>query len=208
MNLPVICNNCGTLFPLYLGEGFGATITMTNSTAGPCPNCGGSGQVLDGTYKFVENVISVLSAPQRTLDELQKLSDSLKVAQNKGYTNQELKNHLEKDVPELSSIADLFPKTREEKRSDLHFIITTILAVLAIVIPLMSNGRTSNTEEIKTEQVIQNIYHIENQTIVNYPQQTTHQIQKSQEPVRVNKVGRNEPCPCGSGLKYKKCHGY
>jgi uncharacterized protein YecA (UPF0149 family) len=21
------------------------------------------------------------------------------------------------------------------------------------------------------------------------------------------KVGRNEPCPCGSGLKYKKCHG-
>jgi hypothetical protein len=21
------------------------------------------------------------------------------------------------------------------------------------------------------------------------------------------KVGRNEPCPCGSGLKYKRCHG-
>ncbi|MBK7886221.1 MAG: preprotein translocase subunit SecA [Bacteroidetes bacterium] len=28
------------------------------------------------------------------------------------------------------------------------------------------------------------------------------------EPVRVeNKVGRNEPCPCGSGKKYKSCHG-
>ncbi len=26
-------------------------------------------------------------------------------------------------------------------------------------------------------------------------------------PVRVKKVGPNEPCPCGSGLKYKKCHG-
>ena len=23
----------------------------------------------------------------------------------------------------------------------------------------------------------------------------------------VNKVGRNDPCPCGSGKKYKKCHG-
>ncbi|MCG8462911.1 MAG: SEC-C domain-containing protein [Holophagales bacterium] len=23
----------------------------------------------------------------------------------------------------------------------------------------------------------------------------------------VPKVGRNEPCPCGSGKKYKKCHG-
>ena len=24
---------------------------------------------------------------------------------------------------------------------------------------------------------------------------------------RVEKVGRNDPCPCGSGKKYKKCHG-
>lgn len=30
----------------------------------------------------------------------------------------------------------------------------------------------------------------------------------AQEPVRVEpKVGRNEPCPCGSGKKFKKCHG-
>jgi hypothetical protein len=26
-------------------------------------------------------------------------------------------------------------------------------------------------------------------------------------PNTIPKVGRNEPCPCGSGLKYKKCHG-
>ena len=26
---------------------------------------------------------------------------------------------------------------------------------------------------------------------------------KREEP----KVGRNDPCPCGSGKKYKKCHG-
>ena len=28
-----------------------------------------------------------------------------------------------------------------------------------------------------------------------------------QQPVTVNKVGRNAPCPCGSGKKYKKCCG-
>ncbi|MFO7245921.1 MAG: preprotein translocase subunit SecA [Bacillota bacterium] len=27
------------------------------------------------------------------------------------------------------------------------------------------------------------------------------------EPVRVEKIGRNDPCPCGSGKKYKKCCG-
>ena len=31
---------------------------------------------------------------------------------------------------------------------------------------------------------------------------------KSNAPVRVEKrVGRNDPCPCGSGKKYKQCHG-
>jgi len=28
------------------------------------------------------------------------------------------------------------------------------------------------------------------------------------KPIQVEeKIGRNDPCPCGSGLKYKKCHG-
>jgi len=28
------------------------------------------------------------------------------------------------------------------------------------------------------------------------------------EPIRIEKrIGRNEPCPCGSGKKYKNCHG-
>lgn len=27
------------------------------------------------------------------------------------------------------------------------------------------------------------------------------------KPVHVEKVGRNDPCPCGSGKKYKNCHG-
>ncbi len=31
--------------------------------------------------------------------------------------------------------------------------------------------------------------------------------QEKRKPRSVNKVGRNDPCPCGSGKKYKKCHG-
>ena len=32
---------------------------------------------------------------------------------------------------------------------------------------------------------------------------------ESNQPVKrkTAKVGRNDPCPCGSGKKYKKCHG-
>ena len=37
---------------------------------------------------------------------------------------------------------------------------------------------------------------------------STNGEQKSNTPVKVDKhVGRNDPCPCGSGKKYKNCHG-
>ena len=41
----------------------------------------------------------------------------------------------------------------------------------------------------------------------NNPEERAQQ-QPRQDPVRAEKrVGRNDPCPCGSGKKYKNCHG-
>ncbi|KAB2737763.1 SEC-C metal-binding domain-containing protein [Brucella anthropi] len=34
-----------------------------------------------------------------------------------------------------------------------------------------------------------------------------NQTKRVSPPVKVKKVGRNDQCPCGSGSKYKKCHG-
>jgi SEC-C motif-containing protein len=36
-----------------------------------------------------------------------------------------------------------------------------------------------------------------------------HDSDLSQTPssLQAARVGRNDPCPCGSGMKYKKCHG-
>jgi preprotein translocase subunit SecA len=32
--------------------------------------------------------------------------------------------------------------------------------------------------------------------------------EKKPQPARATqKIGRNDPCPCGSGKKYKHCHG-
>ncbi len=42
----------------------------------------------------------------------------------------------------------------------------------------------------------------------NEIQEQKEQQKIKQQPVRVEtKVGRNDPCPCGSGKKYKNCHG-
>jgi preprotein translocase subunit SecA len=40
------------------------------------------------------------------------------------------------------------------------------------------------------------------------PQPVAQQARGPQRPVTTgDKIGRNEPCPCGSGKKYKRCHG-
>jgi preprotein translocase subunit SecA len=34
------------------------------------------------------------------------------------------------------------------------------------------------------------------------------ELQEKQQPVRAEqRIGRNDPCPCGSGKKFKNCHG-
>ena len=39
-------------------------------------------------------------------------------------------------------------------------------------------------------------------------QKASHERSQKMQPIRVEqKIGRNDPCPCGSGKKYKKCHG-
>ena len=67
-------------------------------------------------------------------------------------------------------------------------------------------------EAIK-EQTVSMIYHV---TVARQPERRqTHESgggaeaeQAPKTPVRnVKQVGRNDPCPCGSGKKYKKCHG-
>jgi len=39
-------------------------------------------------------------------------------------------------------------------------------------------------------------------------QKASKERSRKKQPIRVEqKVGPNDPCPCGSGKKYKKCHG-
>ncbi|MBQ7225236.1 MAG: SEC-C domain-containing protein [Clostridia bacterium] len=43
---------------------------------------------------------------------------------------------------------------------------------------------------------------------MNFGAKQNKPAKQVKQPVRAEqKVGRNEPCPCGSGKKYKKCCG-
>ena len=55
------------------------------------------------------------------------------------------------------------------------------------------------------------IYEIQKQMVlilnnIRVEKKTENQEEKKIEPI-TKKIGRNDPCPCGSGKKYKQCHG-
>lgn len=63
-------------------------------------------------------------------------------------------------------------------------------------------------EEIQ-EEVVRYLYHV---SVVERPKEREVLVEnrsdeQNREPIHSNKVGRNDPCPCGSGKKYKKCCG-
>ena len=50
-------------------------------------------------------------------------------------------------------------------------------------------------------------YKTERSDLLSQAHSDTQAEQITQPVTREKKVGRNDPCPCGSGKKYKNCHG-
>ena len=73
------------------------------------------------------------------------------------------------------------------------------------------NINTQNADNVKTNQEAQrtNLDNMKTSRNDAEEQQGNSPTEKKvAQPVRAQpKVGRNEPCPCGSGKKYKACHG-
>ena len=196
--IPAKCGNCGYLFPSGYsfdpGEtGVEATLTVqaTAPVSTPSPMCGRKmGQVLEGEYNFVKDTITLLSGPESTKVELEQLAAFLSQFQG-AITVAEIQEKADKERPELSSLITKLLASRPARME-----LAAWLAVVLTAIALLQNG--SNREKPEPAQVI---YEINNFNI------TCQEPPSSSEQQAIGKVGRNQPCPCGSGRKFKKCHG-
>ena len=69
--------------------------------------------------------------------------------------------------------------------------------VVRILLNIHKSGEVRRKETVKiTNESLKNVNELDNDTTNKEPVVNT-------EP----KVGRNDPCPCGSGKKYKQCCG-
>jgi len=144
------------------------------------------GHVPDGVFNFIGNTIEILSAPQRTVKELTRLVQIIHEAKSKQQSNEQVAAQIKQELPGLSSLADILPKNRGE----LYGFLGVVLAAITL---LTQAPQPSQNITINVSQVVE-------QTLANAST-------PKQKPSQSKKVGRNEPCSCGSEKKYKKCCG-
>ena len=195
MDVPAFCDTCGAVFRSGFAVENSTNITFVGNRSGPCPVCGGMGHVPDGVFNFVGTTIEILSAPQRTIDELSRLAKVLREAREKNRSPEEVAQTIRKEVPELSGLADLLPKTRAE----LYAFLALIVAVVTLL--SQSGGGESKSTNITVNQTMNQIF-VETERAAKAPKKAAGAPNKA-----TPKAGRNDPCPCGSGKKYKKCCG-
>ena len=81
------------------------------------------------------------------------------------------------------------------KQESLTMFEEMVSAIQSETVRRMFSVRLKKDEEVKRERVAKGM-------VENVGGDGTA---PKKQPVKVNKIGRNDPCPCGSGLKWKKC---
>ena len=122
-------------------------------------------------------------------------------------------DHLRQGI-HLRGYAQKNPK-QEYKREAFELFGALLESVKLEVIKTLTNVQIRTQEDIRPDDAS----HVENVRTVHPSSEGATEMQAEngevavaeapkQKPVRVSqKVGRNDPCPCGSGKKYKHCHG-
>lgn len=85
--------------------------------------------------------------------------------------------------------------------------------VIGIMAEASPNGNYHQAQSfaihIPTERTQENVYIYEDAARMAHPTREVN-LNQSKNVIpsgKTKKLGRNDPCPCGSGAKYKKCHG-
>lgn len=189
-NLPAFCDNCGTIFPSGFLIDHASHVTLSGNKSGPCPKCGGMGSIPDGVFNFVGNVVEILSAPQVTLEKLQRLSQLASELKDKAVESTLEK--IEKEFPELK-------ETIENVRKDSGHIVTWLtLFFLAVQTVIQAAAYFADKSPSKNE--IQNM-------IDSSIQKSFQQNQPGKPTFSPDSPKRIDPCPCGSGKRFKNCCG-
>ncbi len=151
--VPAICQTCGTVFPSGIFAENSRNISFVGNRSGPCPNCGGMGEIPDGVYDFVGDTVRVVASSGYSRSQLQRIATLLIQARAAGTPAADVASALEDEAPELAEIAKrlLVPRTP----ADLVAWLMLLLLVIQMFIAKPSTGLSEKEVERLTEQAVE-----------------------------------------------------
>jgi len=187
------CDNCRTIFNSGFYFENSTNITLTNNQT-QCPKCGRMAKIPDGTYNFIGDSIELISGPDITIRRLELFKSIIEQVIKKQQNADDFTNAIKQDAPELNKLSNFLPKTRNE----LYAFLTLLIAIITLAITKCESG---DNQIITVDQVINNYnnYYVSKKTNISNAISIDNKI--------IDKPNRNDKCPCGSGKKFKNCHG-
>lgn len=189
-----------------LKEDFGLTVSVTDWLEAQSENN------LDAMQDFI--VDAIVKAYHEKLDQLgegvhQQLEKNVLLQTLDQHWKEHLAamDHLRKGI-HLRSYAQKNPA--EEYKKESFSMFENMLDVVGYeVAALLSRVQLQSPEELEEQQPEpMNMSYTHQSASLNGEEEAAESAEAAQPFTRDGKkVGRNEPCPCGSGKKYKQCHG-
>lgn len=105
MRIPAFCRDCGRGFPSDFEIANAPNVILQGNTSGPCPECGGTGDVLEGNFAILNETLTILSAPDVTRERLQRLASEIELRWAAGVPAQEIAQDLDEISPALRRYA-------------------------------------------------------------------------------------------------------
>ncbi len=194
--LIAFCNNpeCGAVFQhngIFGGPGSVTGLTFSGVQVGPCPKCGSYGNVPDGIYEYFDEQLSFIKGPKSSIEALLQVEVLLRSLKKEKISKEDVIERVRQIDP---SIAENFKKA--PSKTDYNQWLNTLIALITVAILCQQTYFKDKPDDVIKDKFIEHLLE-ENKEL---------KIKKQSGMKPKHKIGRNDACHCGSGLKYKNCH--
>ncbi|MCX7424236.1 MAG: SEC-C metal-binding domain-containing protein [Planctomycetia bacterium] len=187
---------CPTCEVFFLGNqnaigGDGGNVIVTGTFLFPCPGCGGIGTSPGGQFRLEQNAL-VRVSDNLSKTQAEELKSRLARLKDQGYSITTLKELVQSYAPQLLTYLQSLDEGDPTRRINWRLLVFFLLWQIAhnVTLDIKVDIRTG------ADQLV-------GQAVKQANEENTRSISDTPSP----RAGRNDPCPCGSGKKYKKCCG-
>lgn len=202
--LPAFCGSCAALIasPLRADRP-----EADNAFAVPvsCPVCGEGGQVPAEIYRRTVQLVRVLLARPPDEEELDTFRRVVGEAAEEGLEKHELVSRVLDEVPALGRISGVVPEGPDGVRRGFLKLVSVARAVVEDA-GAEDGAAVTEEDELPVEELAARV-------LEEALERHAPEVEEDEPPPnvrearrRMEQAGRNDPCPCGSGQKYKRCH--